>query len=256
MFLDAIVEHVREEVLRRRRTVLPSALRERPLFGLPRASLLEKLQGSSRHIIAEIKRASPSRGVIRPQFDPPVLAREFAGNGAAALSVLTEERFFQGSLFYLEQVKREVTVPVLRKDFIVDGYQLLEARGFGADAVLLIAGILERAQLQELWDEAQSLRLEALVEVHNEAELEKAVETGARVLGINNRDLHTFKVDLKTTEKLLPRVPDGIVVVCESGIDSVAQIQRLEQLGAHNFLVGESLMRAPDPAAKLREFLS
>ena len=255
MFLDAIVGHVREEVgLRKRKTPL-SALQDRSLFHLPRRGFVERLKGASRHIIAEVKRASPSEGLIREEFDPIKIARDFASNGASALSILTEERFFQGSLLYLEQIKNEVPLPLLRKDFVLDGYQLVEARSFGADAVLFITAILDPVLLQELIEQARSLSLDALVEVHMEAELECALKAGANLIGINNRDLRTFEVKLETTERLIPLVPPGILVVCESGIDSPNQIKGLEALGVHIFLVGEALMRAPEPGAKLRELL-
>lgn len=256
MFLDEIVEHVREEIGTRRRKAPPSELRDRRLFHLPTRSFRESLKGESRRIIAEIKRASPSQGLIRGEFDPVRIARDFAACGASALSVVTEERFFQGSLLYLEEIKGKVALPLLRKDFILDGYQLLEARSFGADAVLFIAALLDPILLSELKEEARSLALEALIEVHTEAELERALKAGARLVGINNRDLGTFKVNLETSERLMPLVPPGIQVVCESGIESPEQIRKLEELGAHIFLVGEALMRAPDPGAKLKELLS
>ncbi|MGH9893764.1 MAG: indole-3-glycerol phosphate synthase TrpC, partial [bacterium] len=169
---------------------------------------------------------------------------------------LTEERDFQGNLLYLERIKSEVSLPLLRKDFIVDGYQLLEARSFGADAVLLIAALLDFTLLQELHDQARDLSLEVLVEVHRETELEKALKAGARLIGINNRDLQTFEVKLETTERLLPMVPPGVLVVCESGIESLEQIEKLEGLGVRRFLIGETLMRAANPGMKLRELLS
>lgn len=256
MFLDEIVKHVREGLAEKQHKMPPSALRDRPLFHLPCRAFAESLNGDSRRIIAEVKRASPSQGLIRKEFDAVSVARDLAVHGASALSVLTEERFFQGSLVYLEQIKREVSVPLLRKDFVVDSYQLLEAKGFGADAVLLIAALLDPVRLRELKDEACSLSLDALVEVHTEAELECALEADAGLIGINNRDLRTFEVKLETTERLRPLVPPGIPVICESGIDSLGQIRRLERLGVRIFLVGEVLMRAPDPGAKLRELLS
>ncbi len=256
MFLDEIAAHVRKEVeLRQRRTPSP-ALRERELFHLPCKGFKRCLRGGTRRIIAEVKRASPSKGLIRDAFDAVAIATNFAFNGASALSILTEERFFQGSLLYLEQIKRKVSLPLLRKDFIVDGYQLLEARSFGADAVLLIAALLDSVLLRELLDQAGSLSLDALVEVHTEAEMERALKANARLIGINNRDLRTFEVNLDTTERLVPMVPPGTLVVCESGIETREQIKRIEELGVHIFLVGESLMRAHDPGAKLRELLA
>jgi indole-3-glycerol phosphate synthase len=255
MLLDTIVDSVRQEVDLRRRKTPSSALRDRPLFHLPCMGFEASLKGESRHIIAEVKRASPSQGLIRQEFDPLQIARAFAAAGASALSVLTEERFFQGSLLYLERIKEEVSLPLLRKDFIVDNYQVLEARSFGADAVLLIAALLDVVLLQELKDQARSLSLDVLVEVHTEAELECALKAGARLIGINNRDLRSFEVKLETTERLMPMVPSGVSVVCESGIESIEQIRKLEGLGIHIFLVGETLMRAADPGAKLRELL-
>ena len=169
--------------------------------------------------------------------------------------MLTEERFFQGSLLYLEQIRSAVNVPLLRKDFIVDPYQLTEARSYGADAILLIAALLDPSLLQELREQATALSLDSLVEVHTEEELNAAAKAGAQVVGINNRDLKTFEVSLATTEKLAPRVPTGLPAVCESGIESLEQIRRVEKLGIHVFLIGESLMRAAQPGKKLRELL-
>lgn len=256
MFLDSIAEHVGAEVERRKRSIPATALRDRPLFRQPRRGFAERLKGGTLRIIAEIKRASPSQGLIRAEFDPVAIARDFAANGASALSVLTEERFFHGRLDYLERIRAEISLPLLRKDFVLDSYQLLEAKGFGADAVLLIGALLQTAQLRELKEEAGSLSLDALVEVHTEEELERALAAGADMVGINNRDLETFEVKLETAERLAPKVPPGITVVCESGIDSRQQIERFEKLGVHVFLVGEALMRAPAPGAKLKELLS
>jgi indole-3-glycerol phosphate synthase len=253
--LDEIATHVRERTARNKRDVPASALRDRPLFDDPRRGFAAKLAGNGRSIIAEIKRASPSKGLIREDFDPVSLAHQFSANGASALSVLTETDFFQGSLEYLERIRRSVAVPLLRKDFILESYQIIEARSFGADAMLLIAALLDAALLGDLRSEAETAGLDALVEVHTEAELDIALEAGCRLIGINNRDLRTFEVNLETTTRLLPRVPAGIPVVCESGIEGLAQIERLEQMGVHSFLIGETLMRAPDPGAKLRELL-
>ena len=255
MFLDSIAEHIREVVELRKRQLPLALLCDRPLFHQPRRGFAERLKGGTLRIIAEVKRASPSQGLLREEFDPVGIARDFFANGASALSVLTEERFFQGSLSYLERIREEVPIPLLRKDFVLDGYQLLEAKSFGADAVLLIVALLDPALLQELKDQAGSLSLDALVEVHTEAELECALQAGAVLVGINNRDLKTFDVRLETTERLLPRIPAGALVVCESGIDNPQQMRRLEALGAHVFLVGEALMRAPEPGAKLKELL-
>jgi indole-3-glycerol phosphate synthase len=212
--------------------------------------------GSSRRIIAEIKRASPSRGLIREDFDPVAIGRDYANHGASAISVLTEERFFQGSLQDLEQVREAVGIPLLRKDFMIDFYQLIEAKSYGADAVLLIAAMLDPSFLCELREQATTLSLDSVIEVHTKKELEVAVKAGAPLLGINNRDLKTFEVSLSTTEKLAPLVPVGTPAICESGIESLEQIRRVEKWGIHVFLIGESLMRAPRPGKKLRELLT
>lgn len=254
-FLATIVEHVKSQMERRQREMPAAALRERPLFQTPTRGFAKSLKGNSRRIIAEIKRASPSKGLIRTDCDPVAIAKEYASHGASAISVLTEERFFQGSLLYLEQIRSAVNVPLLRKDFIVDPYQLIEARSYGADAVLFIAALLDPSLLQELREQATALSLDSLVEVHTEMELNTAVKAGAQLVGINNRDLETFKVNLATTETLAPRVPVGMPAVCESGIDNVEQIRRVETLGIHVFLIGESLMRAIHPGKKLRELL-
>jgi indole-3-glycerol phosphate synthase len=254
-FLSTIVEHVKSQVEQRQREVPAPVLRERPLFQTPTRGFARNLEGDSRRIIAEIKRASPSKGLIRNDCEPVAIAQEYASHGASAISVLTEERFFQGSLLYLEQVRSAVHLPLLRKDFVVDPYQLIEARSYGADAVLLIAALLDPSLLKELREQATALSLDSMVEVHTEMELNVAMKAGAQMVGINNRDLKTFEVNLATTETLAPLVPAGVLAVCESGIDSSQQMRRVETLGIHVFLIGESLMRAIEPGKKLRELL-
>jgi indole-3-glycerol phosphate synthase len=254
--LATIAGHVREQVARRRRDLPPQALRDRPLFHAPVRGFARNLKGNARRIIAEVKRASPSKGLIRPDFDPPALAKDFAEHGASAVSVLTEERFFQGSLSHLEEIHGAVSLPLLRKDFMLDPYQLVEAKSYGADAVLFIAALLDPALMGELRAQAAALGMDSLIEVHSEAELEAALKAGAELVGINNRDLKTFEVSLATTERLAPLIPAGVTPVCESGIDGAEQIRRVEKLGIHVFLIGESLMRAPRPGEKLRELLS
>jgi indole-3-glycerol phosphate synthase len=253
--LTEIAEHVRGVVERRRRARPESRLREQALFGAPTRGFARALAGATRRIVAEVKRASPSKGLIRGNFDPVLIARDYAANGASAISVVTEERFFQGSLDYLAQIHDAVTIPLLRKDFIIDSYQLVEAKGYGADAVLFIAALLEGSLLRELREQATVLGLDSLVEVHTAAELEMALDAGAQLLGINNRDLKTFAVDFATTKALAPLVPPGMVAICESGIDGAEQIRRVEEWGIHVFLIGESLMRAPEPGRKLRDLL-
>jgi indole-3-glycerol phosphate synthase len=254
-FLSTIVDHVKAQVEERQRKMPASVLRERPLFHTPTRDFAGSLTGSSRRIIAEVKRASPSKGLIRDNCEPVEVAKDYAGHGASAISVLTEERFFQGSLSYLEQIRGTVALPLLRKDFIIDPYQLTEARSYGADAVLFIAALLEPSRLRELREQATALSLDMLVEVHTEEELNAAIKAGAQLVGINNRDLKTFEVSLATTERLAPLIPTGMVAVCESGIDTVEQIRRVEELGIHVFLIGEALMRAAQPGKKLKELL-
>lgn len=254
-FLANITEHVRASVAQRKREMPLEKLRARRLFAAPTRGFARSLTGTTRRIIAEIKRASPSKGLIRADFDPVSIAKDYASHGASAISVLTEEKFFQGSLDYLEQIHDAVSVPLLRKDFMLDPYQLTEAKSFGADAILLIAAMLDGHLMGELRVQANELGLDVLVEVHNEDELEAARAAGAQLIGINNRDLKTFNVDIGTTERLVPRLPAGVPAVCESGIDNPEQIRRVEKSGVHVFLIGESLMRAPQPGEKLSALL-
>lgn len=207
-------------------------------------------------IIAEIKKASPSKGVIRPDFEPVSIASIYENKGAAAISVLTEERYFQGSLEYLAAIRKMVTLPLLRKDFMVDRFQVYEARAFGADAILLIAACLSKSQMEDLAGVAGELGLDVLTEVHNYRELDVALQAGAVIIGINNRDLHTFKTDIATTLNLLRDIPGDKIVVSESGINTRDDIDRLRVAGVHAFLIGEALMREADIGAKLQELLS
>ncbi|HVO95726.1 MAG TPA: indole-3-glycerol phosphate synthase TrpC, partial [Terriglobales bacterium] len=237
--LTEIAEHVLGVVERRRRESPPAALRERPLYSVATRDFARSLSGDQRRIIAEVKKASPSKGLIRADFDPVAIAQDYAAHGASAVSVLTEERFFQGSLKDLEQIRNAVGVPLLRKDFMLDPYQLVEAKAYGADAVLLIAAMLDVGLMCELRAQARELTLDVLIEVHTEEELDKAIKAGANLVGINNRDLKTFAVSLATTERLARLIPTGVPAVCESGIDSLEQIRRAERCGIHVFLIGE-----------------
>jgi indole-3-glycerol phosphate synthase len=255
MILDDIVRDKRADLALTKAAVPLADVRQRPLFREKRRDFRAALAVHRRTIVAEVKKASPSKGVIRADFDPVAIARRYAEVGAAALSVLTEARYFQGRLEYLAAIRAAVELPLLRKDFLVDPYQLYEARAYGADAGLLIVAILPAALLHELLCLAGELHLAALVEVHDRDELDRAVRCGARLLGINNRDLRTFHTTLETTERLLPAVPSDAFVIAESGIEGVADIERLERAGVGAFLIGESLMRAPDPGARLAEFL-
>ena len=206
-------------------------------------------------LIAEVKKASPSKGVIRADFDPTAIATAYHAAGASCLSVLTDETYFQGQLSYLRLIGEIVPLPLLRKDFVIDPVQIYEARVAGADAVLLIVAILSPAQVAEFGETASSLGLDALVEVHSREELEIAKAAGAGLIGINNRDLKTFDVRLETTEELLPHMPPGALVVAESGIHTRQDVERLAAAGAHAFLVGESLMRADNISAATRKLL-
>ena len=207
-------------------------------------------------IIAEIKKASPSKGLLSHDFAPARIASAYESGGAAALSVLTDEAFFQGSLADLEAARAAVSLPVLRKDFTIDPSQILEAAAHGADAILLIAAILSARQLRDFREIAAGLRLSALVEVHNRAELDAAIESGADLIGVNNRNLATFEVTLETSLSLAGHMPPGALLVSESGIHDAADIVRLRAAGYHAFLVGEHLMKSADPAAALRKLVA
>ncbi len=215
------------------------------------AAIEAKLEAGLSAVIAEVKKASPSRGVIRADFDPAAIAASYAVGGAACLSVLTDADFFQGSEAYLQQARAACALPVLRKDFTVDPYQVYEARAIGADAILLIVAALDDAALLELALLAAELDLDVLVEVHDEDELERALDVPAPLVGINNRNLRTFETSLDTTLRLRGRVDDGRVLVTESGIHAPADVARLREAGIDAFLVGEAFMRAPDPGAEL-----
>jgi indole-3-glycerol phosphate synthase len=249
--LAEILAHKREEVAAARRALAPAAMRERAearareeaTRGFRRALL----EAPAPRVVAELKRRSPSKGLIRPDFDAIGCAKAYADAGAAAISVLTDARYFGGELALLEAVRASVPVPILRKDFVIDPYQVDEARAHGADAVLLIVRALETEVLRALRERALALGLDALVEVHDEAEVERALAAGADLVGVNNRDLATFATDLGVTERLAPLLTArGVVVVGESGIFTHADVRRLEAAGAHAVLVGESLMREPD----------
>ena len=207
-------------------------------------------------LIAEVKKASPSAGVIAAEFDPVDIARQYEAAGAHCVSVLTDEQFFQGHLSYLTRIRQEIALPCLRKDFIIHEVQLYEASVAGADAVLLIVAALEQAQLEHLHRVAEALQLDVLVEVHTEEELFRALDLGVHLLGINNRNLATFEVDLATTEMLSEEVPDGIVLVSESGLKTRADSQRVFDCGCNAILVGEALMRTGDIAAQVAELLA
>jgi indole-3-glycerol phosphate synthase len=258
MILDKIAEHKRREVaLAKQRRPIDSLRRGVAALEDPPRGFLRALRAAAGSgwtaMIAEVKKGSPSKGVIREDFDPLSIAEIYQDNGATCLSVLTDEHFFMGHLRYLGEIREVVSLPLLRKDFICDPYQIYEARAAGADAILLIVAMLDAGQLAEYNALADELRLDVLMEVHDEAELQMALATGCNLIGINNRNLQTFETDLATTERLLPLIPADRFVVAESGLACRADIERLQKAGARGFLVGESLMREADIGAKLRE---
>ena len=252
MILDDIVRDKRADLQTRKREVGLAALQGHPLFREARLNFMAALTTKARAIVAEVKKASPSKGVIRADFDPVWIARRYADAGAAAISVLTEERYFLGSLDYLAAIRSAVSVPLLRKDFLFDPYQLYEARAYGADAILLIVAALDYSHLAELHPLAGDLGLDALVEVHTAAELETALRLEPPLLGINNRDLHTFHTSLEVTHRLGSLVPPETLLVSESGIATPADLAAVAAAGARAVLVGESLMRQADVGAALR----
>ena len=257
--LRQIVAVKADEVERLKREVPVAALEGLVAEQPAPLNLAGALTGGDIRVIAEIKKRSPTRGDLRPDMDVPQLARAYASNGAAAISVLTNADHFAGSIEDLADVghiAHETGVPVLRKEFIFDPYQVIEARAHGADAILLIVAMLTPDELAGLKSRAEGLWMQALVEVHDAAELEVALELGAEIIGINNRDLRTFVTDLATTESLAPNVPAGKIIVGESGIHSRADLDRISAAGAHAALIGESLVVAPDPGAALAELLA
>lgn len=248
--LDEIVVSKRSEIERAKATLPEVELRLRLADAPPVRNFFAPLAaGGSIRLIAEVKKASPSAGVIRADFDPVAIARTYEAHGAACISVLTDEPHFQGSLEYLRQVRSAVGIPVLRKDFVLDTYQVVEARAAGADAVLLIAECLDDCNLRKLFDAICELGMTPLVELYEPENLQRVFDAGATLIGINNRNLHTFEVDLERTIGMRERVPDECVLVGESGIKTYADVSRLQAAGVDAILVGESLMRQPDIGA-------
>jgi indole-3-glycerol phosphate synthase len=255
--LRNILARKREEVIERRaRSSLGNLEQRIDEQSSPRgfaAALAQRIAGGEPAVIAEVKKASPSKGLIREDFQPAQIAESYQRGGAACLSVLTDIDFFQGSDHYLQQARAACELPVLRKDFTVDPYQVVEARAIGADAVLLIVAALEDDQMRELAIAAQEHGLDVLVEVHDRAELERALELETPLIGINNRDLHSFETRLETTLELLPYIPEERLVVTESGIHTVEDVALMRNHKVYGFLVGEAFMRAAEPGEKLRE---
>jgi indole-3-glycerol phosphate synthase len=255
--LKTILARKAEEIVERAERISMRALGEQiKNLPVPRgfvAALRDKQAAGQPAVIAEIKKASPSQGVIRPDFDPAAIAASYARAGAACLSVLTDKDFFQGAEAYLQQARAACNLPVLRKDFTIDEYQVYEARAIGADCILLIVAALSDARLLELLGLAQQLDMDALVEVHDREEMERALAAGAEFIGINNRNLRTFNTDLNTTFELMTMVDTDVLLVTESGIHTRADVDVMRTRGINTFLVGEAFMRAPDPGSKLRE---
>ncbi len=251
--LDRIVAARRESIAHRKRVLPEVALKiavEKK--ALPSRDFAAALSRDAINVVAELKKASPSRGVLRQEYAPAVLAEALEHAGAAALSVLTEEDFFSGSLADLKEASRVTKIPILRKDFIVDPWQVWETRASGADAFLLIAAILSDASLRELLELGRSLKMEPLVEVHTREELDRVLAAGARIIGVNNRDLRDFQVHLETSLTLVEAIPDDCIAVSESGLRSHDDLSRLRRAGFDAFLIGERLMADPDPAASMR----
>jgi indole-3-glycerol phosphate synthase len=255
VILDQIVAAKRQEVASLKKTTPLARLQEKVGDLPPARDFQGAISRGSCAIIAEVKRSSPSKGRIREDFDPVQIARIYQEHGAQAVSVLTDAQFFEGNGAYVAAIKKAVTLPVLRKDFVIDPYQIYETRILGADALLLIVALLEQGQLQEYIQLSGQLGLVPLVEVHTKDELTKALAAGAEIIGINNRDLRTFTTDLKQSLELMPLIPKGKIVVTESGITTRKDIELLMKAGVHCFLIGETLMRAEDIGKKLRELL-
>ncbi len=256
MILDEIIAYKKQELADTKRAVPFAEVKARAADAGPARGFEKALsQGSDIRLIAEIKKASPSKGVIREDFHPVEIAKIYARAGASCLSVLTEKKYFQGNLNFLAGVRNAVDLPLLRKDFIVDAYQIVEARAAGADAVLLIAACLERQQIEDFIGTAKDNGLDVLVESHTYKELDRALLAGATLVGINNRDLQTFSVSLQTTLDLLKDIPDDRTVVSESGITTRADVRKLQQARVDAILVGESLMREKDIGKKVKELL-
>ncbi len=257
MILDEIIKKTKEDVERRKKEYplewLGRSLAYNPFVPRPVEDALRSTPQDPYKIIAEVKKASPSKGVIRQDFDPIAIAKEYQKGGANALSVLTEPHYFQGDIEYLTQIRRYVPMPLLRKDFIIDKYQLVEALVYGADFVLLIAKALSRKELKELLEYTWHLGMEALVEIHDKKDLVKAIFAGPNIIGINHRNLETFEVDVSLSHKLVPLIPKGKIIVAESGIHSHEQVKELHNIGVDAFLIGEHFMRQSDIASAVRK---
>jgi len=254
--LQKILADKKLEVEERKRMVPLASLKDAITRRHETRGFASALKGSGLKLIAEVKKASPSKGVLKTNFDPVSLAITYQQSGASAISVLTDEKYFQGNLEYLFDIRQHVRIPLLRKDFIYDEYQVYESAAHDADAILLIVAILEQERLESLLELSHSLKLDCLVEVHNEAELMTALLAGANIIGINNRDLETFEVDTNTTRRLRLLIPEGNIVVSESGIKDRNDIRKIKQCKVNAVLIGEALVTAGDIPAKIKELMS
>ncbi len=256
MILDEIIENTRKQIQERKSRIPEAELRKllekRTVFADFRGAITRD-KGRLK-LICEVKKASPSAGIMKEDFDPVEIARAYGRGGADALSVLTEEKYFLGRLEYVSQIKgKGISLPILRKDFVLDAYQVLEAAAFGADAVLLIVGVMPKGEIEDAMRACDDYGLAPVVEVHTEDQVKQAIDIGAGIIEINNRDLRTLKVDTTTAERLFPLIPKGTVVIGASGVKGPEDVRRLRELGLDAILVGETLMRHPDPAALVRE---
>ena len=258
MILDEIIEKTKQDLEIRKKEIsldlLGRTLSSNPYTPRDVKPYLTSTKEEPIRIIAEVKKASPSKGIIKEDFDPLVIAQAYSNSGANAISVLTEPHYFKGNLEYLTQIRRYVPTPLLRKDFIVDKYQIVEALVYGADFILLIAKALSSKELKELYDYAIHLGLEVLVEIHDKEDLTKAIKCGATIIGINHRNLDTFEMDMSLCDKLIPLIPNGKIIVAESGVSDTEVIKRLNSIGADAFLIGEHFMRVPNIEDELRKF--
>lgn len=258
MILDEIIEKTKQDLEIRKKEIsldlLGRTLSSNPYTPRDVKPYLASTKDEPIRIIAEVKKASPSKGIIKEDFDPLVIAQAYSNSGANAISVLTEPHYFKGNLEYLTQIRRYVPTPLLRKDFIVDKYQIVEALVYGADFILLIAKALSSKELKELYDYAIHLGLEVLVEIHDKEDLTKAIKCGATIIGINHRNLDTFEMDMTLCDKLIPLIPNGKIIVAESGVSDTEVIKRLNSIGADAFLIGEHFMRVPSIEEELKKF--
>ncbi len=258
MILDEIIEKTKYDLERRKievpLDVLGRSLSSNPYTPRDVKPFLTSTKEEPIRIIAEVKKASPSKGVIKEDFDPVLIAQNYSNSGANAISVLTEPHYFQGNLEYLTQIRRYVPTPLLRKDFIVDKYQIVEALVYGADFILLIAKALSTKELKELYEYALYVGLEVLVEIHDVEDLTKAMKCGANIIGINHRNLQSFEMDMNLCDKLIPMIPNGKIIVAESGVSNMETIKRLSSIGADAFLIGEHFMRVESIEDEVRKF--